>query len=353
LTHDNIQKEIEADYNKSVEEVFRDAMIFILQVEESTAIYGFFPLRRGTRSTLPSWVPNFAASQQDSQDMPKNHIISEAAPSHNAEDVKLSDCKNKLIVKAQLLDVVQTVITIPAKGQPVSIWAYPQIIITTLVRYTSIKLAAVTRYMSIPGMVGSVSLLSSANLCIQMSQDRTHGIKFGQTLIDIERLVTRCVERLGNSSLVEPLWKLLLISSPPPDNLGSDEECQTKFDNIMAAVRELVATGRLYKWWIVHDSTTFFNRMGATAPLSGYIMGNSIGESRKFFACDGGCYGIGEGDVRERDQLAFLFPGTNVPFILRKNGDCFEMVGPARVPAGMQSVAATSRASQFQEITII
>ena len=60
--------------------------------------------------------------------------------------------------------------------------------------------------------------------------------------------------------------------------------------------------------------------------------------------------GFGEGDVKEGDQLALLFPNANVPFILRKNGSCFEMVGVGRIPGRMQSAAVMSKAGEFRDI---
>jgi hypothetical protein len=235
------------------------------------------PLGRSTRPTLPSWVPDFAISRAP-RDIEIGQIMnSEAIPKHRAEDVMLLDGRKRLVVKGMFLDTVQTILSTPERHQ----------------------------------------LTELADL-----------IKFPQSLIDIQRLINRCAERLGSSHPIEPLWKLLLFSQSERDEFQNEEECREKFEYMMTGVRELTATER--------GLLDFFERMKAAGPLTG----------------DGGWYGFGEEDIKEGDQLALLFPDANVLFILRKKGDRFEMVGVARIPDGMRSTAVMSRAGEFREIII-
>jgi hypothetical protein len=217
---------------------------------------------------------------------------SEAIPKHRAEDVMLLDGRKRLVVKGMFLDTVQTILSTPERHQ----------------------------------------LTELADL-----------IKFPQSLIDIQRLINRCAERLGSSHPIEPLWKLLLFSQSERDEFQNEEECREKFEYMMTGVRELTATER--------GLLDFFERMKAAGPLSTYIIA-AFRVRRRFFTGDGGWYGFGEEDIKEGDQLALLFPDANVLFILRKKGDRFEMVGVARIPDGMRSTAVMSRAGEFREIII-
>jgi hypothetical protein len=293
LTHKETQERIDVNYNKSVEDVLRGATIHMLQVEKSAAVYVSVPLGRSTRPTLPSWVPDFAVSQAP-RDIETGQIMdSEAIPQHRAEDVRLFDCRKRLVVKGMFLDAVQTILNTPDRHQ-----------------------------------------LTQLAYLIELSQ----------SLTDIERLMSRCAEQLRNSHPIEPLWKILLFSQSERDEFQNEEECRAKFEYMMAGVRELTATER--------GLLFFFERIKAAEPLSTYIMMAFSVQGRRFFAGHGGWYGFGEGGMKEGDQLALLFPDANVPFILRKKGDYFEMVGVARVPEGMRSTAVTSRAGEFRDIII-
>lgn len=292
LTHKETQEGIDANYNKSVEDVFRDATIHMLQVEKSAAVYVSVPLGRSTRPTLPSWVPDFAVSRAPQHIETGQIMDSEAIPQHKAEDVRLFDCRKRLVVKGMFLDAVQTILNTTDEHQ------------LTQVAYL---------------------------------------LEISQFLTDIEHLISGCAERLGNSHPIEPLWKILLFSQSERNKFQNEEECQAKFEYMMTGVRELTATDR--------GLLFFFERIEAAGPLSAYIMA-AFRVRRRFVAGLGGWYGFGEGGMKEGDQLALLFPDANVPFILREKGDCFEMVGVARVPEGMRRTAVTSRAGEFRDIII-
>jgi hypothetical protein len=97
---------------------------------------------------------------------------------------------------------------------------------------------------------------------------------------------------------------------------------------MMDAMRELIAGLYADNWQM------------RVAPLLQAVERSVIGPivislvpSRSFFVGHGGWCGIAEGEVEAGDQLAVLFPGADVPFVIREKADCYEMVGTARTPS--------------------
>ncbi|KAK3934069.1 hypothetical protein QBC46DRAFT_400707 [Diplogelasinospora grovesii] len=109
LTRPDIQQRIAADYAKSVEDVFREAVLHILLKEASPAFYGYLPLNRSVRPGLQSWVPDFT-SPQAARYMGLPPILNpDEDLKHDVAGLRVSVCRKRLMVKGRVLNVVKAI----------------------------------------------------------------------------------------------------------------------------------------------------------------------------------------------------------------------------------------------------
>jgi len=314
VAHPEARAAIRPDYHKSVEDVFREAVIYMLEVEKSLDMYAFAPLERQSRTTTPSWVPNFDIIQGDSlHGRPGNQMIDEDTfVPHRGEDVRISDCGKKLVMRCLFLDQIRTIVATPDRGSPVQ------------------------------------------GFCFDVATDSVDSINCGLALSSIKQQFNNCVERLGSACSAEPLWKLLMLSGTGRAEwkFQPGADWSEKCEKMLATAGELSnARGTGAYWRQRRKFNSFVRSVNAAVPLSLYILRFCLWR-RRFFAGASGWYGIAEGDVMEGDYLALIFPDTNLPFVIRRKVDCFEMVGLACIPQDMRSRVAVARSAEFQTITI-
>jgi hypothetical protein len=336
ITHDKTQQMIAPNYTKSVENVFCDAMTHVLFEEESAAIYAWFPLERTSRPTLPSWVPNFAAPRAVNYMRLPPLIDADILIKHSAADLRLSGGGKKLIVKGQVLDIVETVVTLPARN-PMGNALDPRD-----ARHRDI-MDAIRDRIQTQDPIQEASLLSWLDRFIDES---LYIVELSRVLINVESLARRCAEAWADARPTQTLLKVLLGSK---DDTTQDKEMHQEFDQMIQAMRELIASIDTDNWQMQIDKiASLLSTIMNVKSLGNLVLSLDVG--RKFFTGYGGWYGLAEGDVEAGDQLAVLFPGAGVPFVIREKGvDSYEMVGIARTPPDRLTTAVTSR----REITII
>lgn len=326
--------DIVVDYNKTTGEVFRDAMVRILGTEQNPRIYGRFPIAplalRKERST-PSWVLNF--------------------------DPKLPDFTVFIEMFEFALPQPPPVI------RPIHLHG-PQL--------------------SVQGLfLGQIDDILEAKYPFRtdMPIDLSVGVEYLQYrnlisfLLDLESLINSQFEKRKDFKLVEPLWKTLLVAK-------SSQPQFTNFTDWHAKWEMLMDFAKAYNAIPENDMIQFFRLMASPnqpmglfhtllanqrmifqlqkniatyrniQPLSDYIR-MVLCNSRCFFVCSNGQYGIGNPGFEKGDKLVLLFPDMYIPFVLRENGDHYEMVGLAYIPPPMKQKAIETRVDEVREFIIV
>ncbi|KAK3312908.1 heterokaryon incompatibility protein-domain-containing protein [Apodospora peruviana] len=373
---------IRPDYTKSVEQVFRDATVYLLkeaqatpewsetlrlpdgtapersQTEEaqSTAFYSVIALRRqavaGNNSPMenhapgrPSWVPDFSASHDGFPGLPWLYGNGQLTdfPSHRREDVNLTPDGRGLMVRGLILDRVQDVVQgpfAPTNDQSLPIHAYPQIAFLALF---SLPFYLVTLGRALPPWNAP-----------QIRRYRAMLLEEAETLLGVMALADRT--RPATATEPGPLWKTLLLSLANNAEFQDDEQCQAMFSAHLAMSKDFVDTQRPNAWWIARPRlVAYLNHISSNSMAKNIRLAFCAG--RSFFTGRSGTYyGIGEGDIRPGDVVALLFPDANRPFILRRGArEHYEMVGCAYIPesARVQAVEEANAAGLFSSITIL
>lgn len=365
LTVKEARQDLEVDYHKVCEDVFRDAAYHILHRERAAAMYALSPLRRSglhqgssqAMAALPSWVPDFSAPHEFSDEAPGRLLDESRIPLHRAEDVKLSPCGKKLLTKALFLDIIQTTHTTPPHGlQPVPIWAYPQVFIVLLLAWIRNLVASGTdRFWASPSQ--------AMTYCAQL----VNMVDTSKSLVEIERLAGSRALRWGSTGAAEPLWKTLFFAVQAGEEKELYEghtasELQAKFDLLMHIMNSTAEREGRRPWYSRYMPSgriglLFSQILPRTDPVSKRIFA-ALQLSRTFFAGRGIWYGfVGGEDVREDDKLVLLFPGADVPFVLREKKNeageySYTMVGVARLPEQLRKAAVRDGEGSWIDIVI-
>lgn len=366
LTDEDTRKALEVHYAKPVEHVFRDAAWYILKRERAAAIYALSPLRMrppqrprrwgpsSSPSSLPSWVPDFSAPYNIHDDAPPQLLDPSRPLLHHAEDVDLSPCGTKLVTKALFLDTIEVTHATPAGPSTTPLSAYPQLLAVFCVAYVG----NVFRRGSF-----SMSLSEVFTRCVETKRI----VDLCRSLSEIECLSDSRASRASPSTAKEPLWAMLFLamSQSEQETLYSNhtrDELQEQFDTFMRCVRTIAKREGRRPWYTRymlndHISLMFDDTVSKTEAVSRRIL-DTLQVQRTFVAGRGLWYGFSEGGgVREGDRLALLFPGADIPFVLRenKNGageNCYAMIGVARVSESAREAAASQGGETWSQILI-
>lgn len=361
-------------------------MLHLLRTEKAVDFYASTCVSWQSRnSSLPSWVPDLVPNQGAAMD-DYNGIFDVQNPSSSSiemEDIRLQGART-LVVRGLLLDEIDTIITPPSldptrhehRVQPRD---YPSLLLMWLVQWLHDLRSG-----------GSGSLA----WCLRVARLRvalfSSWLLWARALAEISDLARRAIARrraqtghgrqrrvrtpAGGSMETEkeededeeeePLWVTLMVRRS--DDPGHDHEspaadsrllalrwaaAMTTFAFLMAAAKPAV----LGPWLLWRDRRRP-EIMKSMQEHNSVLMAlqHAFRRGRCFFAGKrGGWYGLAEGRVRRGDVLALLFPRANVPFILRREGGAYKMVGVARVPKKMQAEAVEEGVGDFQELRII
>lgn len=265
--------------DRPVANVYHDASIYLLECEKSSTFFYDFPIGRQSHSVLPSWVPNFNAdiySQAVSRirlgDMTSKHL---GIP---RENIKISEDRVKLSTRGLIMDQVNKLILL--QDRPL--------------------------------------------MNLDMNETYSSILKILRLLHLIQTLIGGLVSYEECKVPSEPLWKTLVAgcyAAIDNEDLKDETGCQMRIDEWMAippdAFEDHIAT-------IVHKANE--------KPLIIQRIEDTLTPGRCFFSGEQGSYGISEPGAQAGDVVALLFPEHFIPFILRKIGDDFEMVGTAYIP---------------------
>ncbi|KAK0702799.1 heterokaryon incompatibility protein-domain-containing protein [Lasiosphaeris hirsuta] len=344
MTNPESQAHIDPNYAKSVDEVFHDATLYILCHEATPAVYTFLPLDRSARPGLPSWVPDFA-NLAAGRYMGVPSLVDKGEDlRHSGAEVRVSERGRRLMVRGVVLDVVEEAVKPPARQQPTGLEGV-EVYLDGRLREV---MDAVREWMRGQGLVEEAMGEEAAKFLGAM----VYMIELSKAVDQMESMARSCTESWAEGFPTRSLRHMLVIGQDVQS--GGDETMQVLFDQLLGAMRELTATIDMVDWRLrINDIALLLNLISNGLSRCGN-MPSSLDPGRRFFAGHGGWYGVAEGDVKAGDQLAILFPGANVPFILREtNGDCYEMIGVARLPPGRLAMEIKSgRVGEFREITI-
>jgi Heterokaryon incompatibility protein (HET) len=317
MTRDKTQQMMAPNYMKSVEEVFQDAMTHVLFEEESAALYTWFPLERASRPTLPSWVPNFAAPRAVNYMRLPSLVDANVINKHSAGDLRLSRCGKRLTVKGQVVDIIEAVVRLPAKNLTGSLPSPRDVRVRDI-------MDAIRDSMKTQDPTLDATSLSRFDLVIN---EAIYIIELSRVLTAIESLARGCTGAWPDFLPTQTLRKVLVVVKSDTTPEG---EAQQQFDRMIQTMRELTAAIDTDDWRMqIGKIATLLDAFMNTPGVGDLTV--SLDSSRKFFTGHGGWYGVTEGEVEAGDELAVLFPGGAIPFVIRDMGaDEYEMIGIAR-----------------------
>jgi Heterokaryon incompatibility protein (HET) len=322
---------IDVDYNKTTGEVFRDAMVRMLEIEESPRIYGSFPIAppalRKERST-PSWVLDFDPKLPDFTAFVEMFEFERPQPPPALRPIHLHgpQLSTQGLFLGQIDDILEA--------------KYP------FRTDTPIDLPIAGEY------------LQYRNLA--------------SFLLDLESLINSQFEKRKDFKLVEPLWKTLLVAESSGPQFVNSVDWHAKWETLMDFAKAYNAIPendviQLLQLMASPDRlTSLFHTLSPgqvmvfplmatyrkTQPLSDSIR-MVLCNSRCFFVCTNGQYGIGNPGFKKGDKLVLLFPDVYMPFVLRENGDHYEMVGLAYIPPPMKQKAIETGVDDLREFIIV
>jgi hypothetical protein len=221
------------------------------------------------------------------------------------------------------------------------------------------------------------------------------------------KLETFCSTKLANRegfTLVEPLWKTLLLMEHSDPRFRNEDDCQRKWmmltelarvytsiptDHVMECLVSIMINGDTLNNLISRALLVQRNPSSSTAenlasasqadegmrslithpeliyqmeenskawqaanPLSTQLQ-MVLCNNRCFFLGSNGCYGVGNPGVQKGDLLVLLFPDIYMPFILRECGDYYEMVALAYIPPLMKEQSILTGSNKVDKFIIV
>ena len=274
---------INPDYRKTALLVYAETMTYLLQTARSVQPACFFTLMKPNSSALPSWVPDFSQQRKSSYYNPSGlhhnrHNASGPVPSDAKPYVLVSEDMKTITVNGVCVDQIDNVV--PTSGIDMATEDYNQ---------------------------------------------------YAQSLGKIEQVVEEKVESISRQThhsrrrRIEPLWQVLVANKSASGIYG----CPPAYERM-----HKVLCGREKA---PQEFTASINR--AVDPSYEYTseyrtaLANSL-LGRSFFTTSTGFLGIGLPRIKIGDIITILF-GAQLPFVLRRNGENFQMIGACYVSGVM------------------
>lgn len=372
-----VRKEIVADYTKPVGEVFQDAMKRMLVIDPDPVIYARFPITapqlRLERSSA-SWVLDF--------------------------NPEVSDASSYLEMFDSAENPTATIRPILMEGQKLSVQGL------FLGRIDHVLEANRQMVDSDENMSDSTPDLSHTWVSSMVAALGSY-LEREDLMSFLVKLETFCSTKLANRegfTLVEPLWKTLLLMEHSDPRFRNEDDCQRKWmmltelarvytsiptDHVMECLVSIMINGDTLNNLISRALLVQRNPSSSTAenlasasqadegmrslithpeliyqmeenskawqaanPLSTQLQ-MVLCNNRCFFLGSNGCYGVGNPGVQKGDLLVLLFPDIYMPFILRECGDYYEMVALAYIPPLMKEQSILTGSNKVDKFIIV
>jgi hypothetical protein len=380
---------INVDYSKDADELFLEIMtkslIHIRNPLFYTLTFPLYPRHTQGQSAvdalgptqLPSWVVDFNPSLPQKQHMKCLLFNTTLLGSDRA-------------VKPYLIDDQKLYVT------GVSLGLVSDLVVATYDPNT--ELEAMTSYSNPNGLEASLD----REIWLKESYVRTRTMV--QFLIDV---LSAFVKRIENIAIVEPLWKTLLLAQHSSARFSDTDKTSHDFDSLLGLAKDFLESAPMDQIESHYDSlcavkqkisdflaengasfaspnqelTTLINRMRTETSLldqTGSItssatyahikhtftvgskaipllptLNNGLNEGRCFFICEKDFYGVSNPGTQEGDELVLLFPNMYIPFILRRTGECREMIAVAYLPPALRQKAIELAEKNMKKFTIV
>lgn len=375
MVKSEVRNNMVVDYNKSEADVFQDAMEYLLVNEQDPLIYARFPILPSTQRhnpSMPSWVLDF------------NPEIKDASPY-----LKFFDLPE---------DSHPTFWSIGIRGPQLSVQGL-------FVGYVDHLLEANFPYMerykdedlsasqANPGMADG--LLS----CLSGMQEYANLLGY---LSELDITVKARLDSDEQFSLVEPLWKTLVLAKSTNPQFENTLENHLKWTSLLEMARTFVKIPKAHLSECVESITSnkeliddLFSQISSFAnnavtpealesanrasEMIGHVISHSevVQQYQKcmevwhncetlstslrlvlcsqhcFFLGSHGCYGVGSPGLQKGDHLVLLFPDFYMPFILRETEGAYKMVGLAYIPPQLRNHEILVQKEASKEYIII
>jgi hypothetical protein len=312
-------------YTKSMMDTYRDATLFMLTEEWNFRAYLHYWTFGGNGSSGPSWTLDFKCPYQPSGAVFRHQDAAGFMP------VRVSDDRNRLFVKAILLDEVEDLVEIGDFND-----GYGSMIgskLRQIAPLTAKQYASATRFGHFLVVLGLFlgKKRGWRKYAIRVAQN---SVKYIYAIRHIDELLNQKMKRPNHMfELAEPLWKTFLGHFH--DQKLRPEDFPDQFEKALELARQF--TGSLLDKIKAH--TMFDN--GILVSRKTFFLGKSSG------------YGMTEATVQKGDILALLFPENFIPFLVRPKGSAYELIGPAYVPDAFKERLISERRETLHEITIV
>lgn len=362
----SVHESVQVDYRKTVAEVYRDAMTYMLRAQDdepgAVDLYLEYPLSlslESSTSDLPSWVPD---SSCDSPFLRVHEDVTwywlyhqnlnghspRLRKQHGRHTVIRNQIKRhlifvddtRLIVRGFLVDEVDVVVESKFFGLDRGMRTYSEQQMRSPSEADKNEGCQIKKWLdehdktqdeTIPEIVSQAddpSILSASTLT---QRYRT------QCLHEIDELCRKKLSVSGrgvdSESWFTFIWRDLFEGYPTIMNV-SEQEFDEQFYHLAQTERNM--SGETWLSNLLKNNV----RNPTELPQLNVPVRELFQPPRTFFTTrTSGFYGIGPPGVREGDKFAFLFPQAYMAFILRPLGENFCMVGPCIVPPRLRDRA--------------
>ncbi len=363
LVDESVHEFIKVDSNKSVGEVYTDAMAYMFTVElekydlEILHLFLTYPCSMSLpnpTTDLPSWVPDFSRNYpllSNGYQFTWFWLYQITRNEGREPFVKFQHGRHRVLVDRVDGSSVQVQgKKLRAKGlavdkltaiEPSVFYAdLPQDMESAIARiFGQSELSKIVKdsiqtlqdaFMSIPEIETAENPKFDLNLILatlirQMGQ--------AMTLLKIEKMCRKQMIQLESNTRPDEwmffIWRDLFE--------GFNERLQLSEEQFRLAFHSIVGTSNptIFPEWFSTDGKVVALKKEASpagTELETAFM-TLFKAPRCFFTTqNSGLYGIGPPGVKEGDELIFLMPPLYMAFILRPRGDAYQMVGPCFVP---------------------
>ena len=366
----SVHQSLQVDYQKSVAEVYRDAMTYMLREEKDEPrvvdLYLDYPLSLSLELStpgLPSWVPDFSQNcsfLRVHEDIiwywlyHQNSTLNGHTPlirkQHGRHTVTIDKIDRHLLfvddtrlsVRGFLIDEVDAFVESRFfafnGGQNMRDYSERQMKSSSEAsqkegRQIKSLLDVYDKYMdeTIPEITfqaDDFSLVFASTLGQRYRIDNLYNIN------EICRKKFAATGRsLDSESWLTFIWRDLLEGYSTLDNV-SEEEFNNQFYDLVQSEKAVSS-----KTWL-RNAVWGEPRTVKGIPQLNIPLRELFQPPRTFFTTKtSGFYGISPPGVQKGDKLAFLFPQAYMAFILRPSGENFQMVGPCIVPPRLRDSA--------------
>ncbi|KAF2096020.1 HET-domain-containing protein [Rhizodiscina lignyota] len=364
----SVHQSVQVSYDKSVAEVYRDAMTYMLRQgkDEPGAVdlYLEYPLSLSLDMPtpgLPSWVPDFSQNSPflcDHEDITwywlyhQNSTLGGHTPllrkqhgrhtvNRDAIDRRLLSVNDaRLSVRGFLVDEVDAVVESTFFGLTREMRDYSERQMKSSSEESQDEGSQIKSWLDIHAKTKDETIpeltTQADDPSMFFASTLTQRYKI-RSLYLVNELCRTKFPTTGRSldpeSWLTFIWRDLLEGYSALTNV-SEEELDEQFYDLAQSEKSITGSA-----WLSNVLKGEARTVGKLPQLN-IPIGHLFGPQRTFFTTKtSGFYGVSPPRVQEGDKLAFLFPQAYMAFILRPSGENFRMVGPCIVPPRLRDRA--------------